>query len=60
VIPTLNWSTVAISEELQQAATTAVEDPAISSAPLSVAEVAAAPLSKLKNGKAPGICNITP
>ena len=55
----LNRSPAAISEELQQAATRAVEDPAISSAPPSVAKVAAA-LSKLKNGKAPGICNITP
>ena len=55
----LNRSPAAISEELQQAATRAVEDPAISSAPPNVAEVAAA-LNKLKYGKAPGICNLYP
>jgi len=55
----LNRSPAAISEKLQQAAMAVVEGPAISSAPSNVGEVAAA-LNKLKNGKAPGICNITP
>jgi len=44
---------------LQQAAAAAVEDSAISSTKPNEEDVAAA-LNKLKNGKVPGICNITP
>ena len=55
----LNRPPATPSLELQQAAAAAVEDPAISSAEPNEEEVAAT-LNKLKNGKVPGICNITP
>ena len=52
----LNRPPATPSLELQQAA---VEDSAISSTKPNEEDVAAA-LNKLKNGKVPGICNITP
>ena len=55
----LNRPPAPLSEDLVSAASTAPIDPAISCAPPSEEKVQRA-LIRLKNGKAPGMCNIPP